>query len=93
MEVALSASTPALRNSSKLRRLRKTAGTMAPATPTAADSVGVAIPKKMEPRIITINKLGKASDLRATSFSRNEARGCDVSSGTHSGFSQLTTTM
>ncbi len=70
-----------------------TAGTMAPATPTAADSVGVATPKKIEPRISTISIDGKTSALSAISFSPSEARRADGSSGTHSGLSQPTTTM
>jgi hypothetical protein len=93
IDVALSVSTPAWLSMGMSSRRLRTAGTRAPATPTAADSVGVAIPKKIDPRISTISIEGNTSALSASSLVRRGTWRVLASSGTHSGLSQPTTTM
>src|SRR5699024_11631537 len=45
-----------------------------PITPTAAPSVGVATPAKIEPKTITIRIKGKMTALKASNFSLNDTR-------------------
>jgi hypothetical protein len=91
--VALSVSTPDWRSMPMPSLRLISAGIMAPATPTAADSVGVATPKKIDPRISTISMAGKTSARSASSFCFSGVWLTLASSGTHSGLSQPTTTM
>ena len=59
MELILVVSSATFFSILKLNALRLMANSVEPTAPTAADSVGVAIPAKIEPRTTIINRNGK----------------------------------